>query len=115
MKDIRAEFTVGEKTYGAVFNLNVMNALQEKYKTVDEWGKLTDGSNGEPNIGALVYGYTQMINEAIDIDNDTAEVKKTFLTEKQVGRILTAYGMENAVKKLNNTVIESTKSEEKNE
>ena len=40
--------------------------------------------------------------------------KLPLFTTKQVGRILTEIGLQEATKKLNDTVIESTKSDEKN-
>lgn len=100
--------------YSLVFNLNVMEKIQEEYKTVDKWGSLTDGSEGEVDAKALIFGLTEMINEGIDIENETAETKKEFLTKKQVGRMITEIGLQETAKQLNNTVIDSTKSDEKN-
>ena len=98
------------------FNLNVMQAIQQEYGTVDKWGKLTDGQSGEPDIKALVFGLTEMINEAIDIDNDENGTDEPFLTTKKVARIITEVGLVDATRLLNETVIESTHDDsEKNE
>ena len=97
-----------------MFNLNVMETIQEEYGTIEKWGALTDGKNGEVNVKALKFGLTEMLNEAIDIENETLEVKRPLLTNKQVGRLITKMGLEKAVENLNDAVIESTKSEEKN-
>ena len=94
-----------------VFNLNVMQAIQEEYKTVDAWGKLTDGESGEVDIKALIFGLTAMINEAIDIDNDENGTNEPFYSTKKVGRIITEVGLANATKALNETVINSTKDD----
>lgn len=94
-----------------VFNLNVMQIIQEEYKTIDAWGKLTDGSSGEVDIKALIFGLTQMINEGIEIDNDENGTDEPLLTEKKVGRIITDVGLANATKALNQTVINSTKDD----
>jgi hypothetical protein len=94
-----------------VFNLNVMQVIQEEYKTIDAWGKLTDGSSGEVDIKALIFGLTQMINEGIEIDNDENGTDEPLLTEKKVGRIITDVGLANATKALNETVINSTKDD----
>ena len=94
-----------------VFNLNVMQIIQEEYKTIDAWGKLTDGSSGEVDIKALIFGLTQMINEGIEIDNDENGTDEPLLTEKKVGRIITDVGLANATKALNETVINSTKDD----
>jgi hypothetical protein len=109
------KFEYKGKEIKLVFNLNVMQAIQAEYKTVDAWGKLTDGESGEVDIKALIFGLTEMINEAIDIDNDENGTDEPFLSPKKVGRIITEVGIAEATKALNNTVIESTKDDsEKN-
>jgi hypothetical protein len=116
MKDINGKLQYKGKEYHLVFNLNVMQAIQNEYGSVDEWGKMTDGSsnNGEPNAKAVIYGFTEMLNEGIDIDNEENGTDDKPLTLKQVGRMITEIGLQNATQKLNETVIDSTKSEEKN-
>lgn len=116
MKDFAGSIQYKDKTYKLMFNLNVMEAIQEEYGTVEKWGSLTDGNetDGEPNAKAVIFGLREMINEGIDIDNETAEVKEPLMTLKQVGRLISEVGFENATLALNDTVVESTKSEEKN-
>lgn len=104
--------------YNLVFNLNVMEQIQEEYGSISAWGELTDNEK-EPNAKAVIFGLTAMINEGIDIDNEDNEgvegyVIKKMLTKKQVGRLLTDVGIEEATKRLNDTVISSVASEEKN-
>lgn len=104
--------------YTLVFNLNVMEQIQEKYGSISKWGALTD-NNKEPNAKAVIFGLTCMINEGIDIDNDdNTNVEgyqpKKFLTAKQVGRLITEVGIEEANQKLNDTVINAVASDEKN-
>lgn len=82
---------------------------------MDKWGDLTDGKQGEVNAKALIFGFTAMLNEGIDIDNDENGTDIKPLTRKQVGRIVTEYGAKKAAEQLNKTVIESSKSAEKNE
>lgn len=114
MKDYNGEIEYKNKKYKLVFNLNVMEQIQEEYTTLDNWGELTDGKKGEPNAKAIIFGITCMLNEGIDIENDENGTDIKPFTLKQVGRIITEIGLLNATKKLNDTVIESTKSEEKN-
>lgn len=114
MKDINGKILYKDKEYKLVFNLNVMEEIQEKYGSIEEWGNLTDGASGEPNAKAVIFGFTAMLNEGIDIDNEENGTKDKPLTLKQVGRIISEYGMLEATKKLNDTVIASTQSEEKN-
>lgn len=105
-------------SYNLVFNLNVMEEIQEEYGSISEWGDLTDNEK-EPNAKAVIFGLTAMLNEGIDIDNEDNEgvegyVPKKPLTRKQVGRLLTDVGMEEATQRLNDTVINSVASDEKN-
>lgn len=103
--------------YPIVFNLNVMELIQEKYGTLEKWGELTDGKEREIDIKALKFGITEMINEGIDIEDENSEIKREFLSEKQVGRIITNIGMEKLATDVQQTVIDSTKTdnEPKNE
>ena len=101
--------------YPLVFNLNVMEKIQDKYETIENWGDLTeektkeDGTKQEVNLKALKYGILEMINEGIDIENESREDKREFITDKQVGRIITGLGLEKMAKSIQNTVMESTR------
>lgn len=97
--------------YPLVFNLNVIEKIQEKYGSYEKWGEMTEGKEKELNIGALKFGILEMINEGIDIENENKEIKRDFLTPKQVGRIITELGMKKMTEKVQETVIESTKDE----
>lgn len=104
--------------YELVFNLNVMEQIQEQYGSVEAWGNLVEAED-EPKAKDLKYGFTAMINEGIDIYNedhagDEGFKERPFLTEKQVGRIISQIGLAEAAKTLNKTVVDSTKSDEKN-
>lgn len=114
MKEINGKLTYKEKEYNVVFNLNVMQEIQEKYGTINKWADLTEGKGKEPDAKAIIFGFTAMLNEGLDIENE--ETGSTFkpLTEKQVGRILTEIGFNNANEIMQKTVIESTKTEQKN-
>lgn len=114
MKEVSSVINYKDKEYKIVFNLNVMEKIQDEYKTIQAWGDLTDGANGEVNIKALVFGLTEMINEGIEIDNEDKGLNEPLLTHKKVGRMLSEIGLDKATKKINGVVIESTKSDEKN-
>ena len=100
--------------YPVVFNLNVMELIQDAYGTVEKWGELTDAKKGEINVKALKFGITAMLNEGVDEYNEEHEDKREFFTEKTVGRIISELGLQQMAETMNNTVIESTKSDEKN-
>lgn len=111
MKDYSIIFTVDGKEYPAIFNLNVMEQIQEEYGSIQKWGELTDAKSGEPNAKAIIFGFWAMINEAIDIENDGRAEKQPLLTLKQVGRIISKAGVENSAKTLNSAIIEATKED----
>ena len=112
MQDIMKHINSRGIEYPLTFNLNVMEKIQEKYGSYEKWGDLTGGKNSEVNIEALKFGILEMINEGIDIENEGKEIKRSFLTDKQVGRIITDIGMETLAEKLQETVIESTENDE---
>lgn len=119
MKEFNGVIEYKNREYKLVFNLNSMELIQEEYGSIDKWGELTDGSeknNGEPNVKALIFGLTAMLNEGIEIDNEEKGEDIKPFTLKQVGRMVSEIGLANALNTMNNTVIESTKSDDlKNE
>lgn len=104
-------FNYKGKEITLIFNLNVMQAIQEEYGTVEKWGNLTDGESGEVDVKALKFGVTQMINEGIDIANEENGTDEPFLTEKKVGRMITEVGLDIMTKAMNETVIDATKDD----
>lgn len=115
MRDFSKTLEYKDKTFRLVFNLNVMESIQNEYESLEHWGELTDGTEkGEPDAKAVIFGFREMINEGIDIENEENGTDNPSLTLKQVGRIITEVGLANATKVLNETVVESTKSDEKN-
>ena len=116
MKEISKTLEYKGKKYNLVFNLNVMEVIQDKYGTLENWGKLTDGAenDGEPNAKAVIFGITAMLNEGIDIDNEENGTEEKMLTNKQVGRMITEIGLKSSAQLMNGVVIDSTQSAEKN-
>ena len=115
MNDVNGKLQYKGKEYKLVFNLNVMEAIQEEYGTLSNWGDQTGASDTEPNAKAILFGLREMINEGIDINNEETGSNDPMLTHKQVGRMLTEIGLMDAVQVLHDTVTQSTQSEEKNE
>lgn len=116
MKEVSKTLEYKGKKYKLVFNLNVMEVIQDKYRTLENWGKLTDGAknNGEPNAKAVIFGITAMLNEGIDIENEENGTSEKMLTNKQVGRMITEIGLQSSAQLMNGVVVDSTKSAEKN-
>ena len=114
VEDLTDRIIYKDKEYQLVFNLNTMQEIQKQYGTIQKWGDLIMSSVKEPDIEALCFGLKAMLNEGIDIKNDEENTNIPFFTIKQVGRILTEVGLNVALAKAQNTVVESTKSDEKN-
>ena len=105
------EFTFNGKTYNLVFNLNVMEAIQEKFGTLGKWGEATGAGGKEPQISAIIDGFEIMLNEGEEILHED-DFKP--ITHKQVGRIISGIGLDKATELLNGIVTESVGEGEKN-
>lgn len=115
MKSKLQEIEYQGKTYKLAFDLNVMEAIQDEYGSIEAWGKLVEPEEGEPNIKALVFGAMQMINEGIEITNDEGGTDEKPLTHRKVARILTEVGLEAVTSKVQQTVVDSAADDSKNE
>ena len=110
MKNTVVYIQDGEKKIPMVFNLNVMEEIQEKYGSLDAWGEVTQG-NGEPKIKDLKAGIIAMINEGIEIENEESGKNEPTVNEKQLGRIMSRVGIDVIVKKIQEITIASTKTD----
>lgn len=114
MKSKLQEIEYQDKTYKLAFDLNVMEAIQDEYGSIEAWGKLVEPEEGEPNIKALVFGAMQMINEGIEISNEEDGTDEKTLSHRKVARILTAVGLESVTSKVQQTVVDSAADDSKN-
>lgn len=120
MKDISTEIEYKGKKLKMVFDLNVMQAIQDEYGTFGKWGDLTDGKDEdlpegkEPNVKAIIFAVKEMLNEGIEIQNEENGTGEKPFTHRQVGRIITDLGIAEMNKQMKQTVIASTQSTEKN-
>jgi hypothetical protein len=117
MKEKKFYLETKKEKYLMVFNLNVMEELQEEYGSLDAWAKASENEDGgEPIVKPIKKGLMIMLNEGIDIENEELEEKKPFLTSKQVGRIISEVGLQEVYSKIQETTINSTPEEDgKNE
>ncbi len=113
MKNKIIHIEIDDKKIPLIFNLNVMEEIQEQYGSLEKWGEVTQG-DGEPMIKDLKAGVMAMINEAIDIENEENGLNATPLNEKQVGRLLSQIGLAEITKKIQEITIASTDSGEDN-
>lgn len=97
------------RRYPIVFNINVMEEIQEAYGSMGAWGSIVENADGgEPKIKDLKIGLMMMINEAIDIQNEETGENAPMVTSKQVGRLISEVGFEEITKKIQNLTIAST-------
>ena len=106
-----AHIETSKRTYPLVFNLNVMEEIQEKYGSVDAWGTMTDNIDGV-SVKDLKVGIMAMINEGIDIENEERGTNEPMVTDKQVGRIMTEIGIEVLFEKIHEITLSSTTDED---
>lgn len=111
MKEFYPEITINGKNYSLCFNLNVMEAIQAEYETIDKWTDLTAAGDAK----AIKFGFTEMLNEGIDIQNEMLGTDEPFFTTKQVGRLISELGFKNVGEKLNDAIEAANKDESKNE
>jgi len=83
MLEKMTEFELDGLKYPAIFNLNVMEKIQDEYETMGKWSDLIDRENEEINVKALKFGIGAMINEGLDIENEKTENKKELLSDKE--------------------------------
>lgn len=115
MKSKLQEIEYDGKKYKLVFDLNVMEAIQDEYGSIEAWGKLVEPEKSEPNIKALIFGAMQMMNEGIEISNEEDGADEKPLSHRKVARILTAVGLESVTSKVQQTVVDSAADDSKNE
>ena len=94
-----------------VFTLNVMEAIQEKYGTIEAWSNLIQ-RDGEPDIKALKFFITEAINEGLEIEAERTGEKRKAITSKKAGRILTEIGLSGAANKIMATISDSVEMDE---
>lgn len=100
-------------TYPVAYTLNVMEEVQEEFGSIDKWANaISPKDKKEANIKALVWTYEHFINEGIDIENETLDEKRPFISHKQAGRILTSTGLEKATETIQDATIAATKTDE---
>ena len=92
--------------YPLVFTLNVMEAIQEKYGTIEAWSNLIQ-RDGEPDIKALKFFITEAINEGLEMEAEKTGEKREAISTKKAGRILTEIGLSGAANKIMATISDS--------
>lgn len=98
-----------DRDYPVVFNINVMEAIQEAYGTISAWGAVVENAEGgEPKIKDLKIGLMMMINEGIDIENEMTGKNDPIVDTKRVGRIISEKGFDEITRVIKNLTVAST-------
>ena len=113
MKDVMKKVQFKDKEYPVIFNINVMQSIQEEYGTVEVWADKVECEGAFPDLKALIFTFREMINEAIDIENDEKGTNVPFVTDKQVGRMVSDIGA--LAELLKDITTQSIQNPEKNE
>lgn len=98
-----------DRNYPIVFNINVMEEIQEAYGSIGAWGAIVENADGgEPKVKDLKIGLMLMINEAIDIENEEKGENRPLVNAKQVGRLISEVGFGAITAVIQNLTIAST-------
>lgn len=98
-----------DKKYPLVFNINVMEEIQEAYGSISAWGSIVENTEGgEPKVKDLKIGLMLMINEGIDIENEATNGNTPLVNSKQVGRLISEVGFAEITKVIQNLTVAST-------
>lgn len=124
MKDYKVPLNYCGQTLYLAFDLNVMEEIQEEYGSVGVWGDLAspdpedvlDPVSGkvigtkdkEPDLKAVLFGFTAMLNEGVEIANEEDGGHRPLFTRRQVGRIVTEIGLDKANEAMQQAVTDST-------
>lgn len=100
-----------DRKYPIVFNINVMEEIQEAYGSVGAWGVIVENAEGgEPKVKDLKIGLMLMINEGIDIENEKTGQNIPMVTAKQVGRLIGDVGFQAITDVIKKITIASTQT-----
>lgn len=116
LKTTSKEIEYKGKKYKIVFNLNVLEEIQNKYGSLDNWGAILEppaspetGEAVMPDIKEIINSFEIMLNEGIEISNDENGTNDPPLTHKQVGRIVSDVGIDQVFETIQNVAVDSTK------
>ena len=100
-----------DRDYPVVFNINVMEEIQEAYGSVGAWGSIVENAEGgEPKVKDLKIGLMFMINEGIDIENERTGKNDPMVNARQVGRLISDVGFQAITDVVKNITIASTQT-----
>ena len=110
------KINAGGKEYPIAYNLNVQSRLQKKFGSLKKWIELIfptekDDDEQEADFEAIIITAKELINEGIDIENDSRNEKRDYISQAEAGRIISEIGIAELTRRLLEI---STKSKEEN-
>ena len=99
-----------DRKYPVTLDLNVTQAIQKKYGSLDRWGEIMDAE--ETPIEDVVWLYHEMINEGIEIENDLKGEDRSPIDFKTAARIISFMGEEESGNTLQELLEEGVIDEE---
>lgn len=103
---------VNDKEYTLVANINVVEKIQKEFGSVTVWCQKIFSE--EIDAHAAKFGALCLINEAIDIKNENEHANIKHITDREVGILLTEYGIGKFVDVIIDAVIPDNEENEKN-
>ena len=115
MLEIKKYIETKEDKYPVIFSFNVLEEIQNKYESFDNWSHIIEGEEligtewekKEPKISDINYFIKIAINEGIDLENEKTNGNRPFITDKQVGRLISEVGVQ-AISKIIREVIQTS-------
>lgn len=108
----------GGKEYPIAYNLNVQSRLQKTFGSLKKWLGLifpeqeNEEDEQEADFEAIIITAKEIINEGIDIENDSRTEKRNYISQAEAGRIISEIGITELTRRLLEI---STKNKEENE
>lgn len=82
------EFEIRGKKYPIAFNLNVIEAIQEKYKGLEEWEKALGSEKDGEAISTLKWTLWMFVNAGIETNNFEKGEERATITIEQAGMLV---------------------------
>jgi hypothetical protein len=87
VKDRAVKITLCGIEYDLIFDLNVTEEIVEKYGSISAFTKKLFGDE-QSCVKAIKAALTALVNESVEVHNESSSDKMALLTAKQVGRFL---------------------------
>lgn len=104
-----AKFTFKDNKYCLVFDLYVMNQLQDVYGTLYNWATKI----GEEDFNALLVTFTFMLNEGAKIMRDEGKIDYNFPKLKSIAKIAITKNIYSSIISVIKTSLGNTKNSKK--